>query len=367
LAIWREVTDRDEEASALANIGSAYDALGERREAQSYYDQALDLSRAAGDRRGEAETLYRMARLARDGGQFINARARIEAALDLTESLRADVADPQMRASYLASKQTYYQFYTDLLMQWHQRQPSERFNATALEASERARARSLLDLLTEAGADIRHGVEPDLLQRERSLRQRLNTQEQVRLRLLGEKPEPAQIKAVERELNDLLRQYQEVQGQIRVKSPRYAALMQPQPLGLQQIQQQVLDEDTILLEYALGQERSYLWAVTPTAISSFEMPRRAEIEAAARRFYELITARKPVRFEMQEKRQARVARADADYPAAAMALSRMLLGPVAGQLGKKRLLIVADGALHYVPFGALPAPDSRPKTQDPRP
>ena len=34
----------------------------------------------------------------------------------------------------------------------------------------------------------------------------------------------------------------------------------------------------------------------------------------------------------------------------------MLLGPVASQLGKKRLAIVADGALQYIPFAALPAP-----------
>ena len=34
----------------------------------------------------------------------------------------------------------------------------------------------------------------------------------------------------------------------------------------------------------------------------------------------------------------------------------MLLGPVAAELGKKRLLVVSDGALQYVPFAALPTP-----------
>src|SRR5205085_7516884 len=38
------------------------------------------------------------------------------------------------------------------------------------------------------------------------------------------------------------------------------------------------------------------------------------------------------------------------------ALGRILLGPVARRLGARRLVVVADGALHYVPFGALPAP-----------
>ncbi len=37
-------------------------------------------------------------------------------------------------------------------------------------------------------------------------------------------------------------------------------------------------------------------------------------------------------------------------------MSRMLLGPAAGQLGSKRLVIVASGTLQYLPFGALPVP-----------
>ncbi|MGH9364414.1 MAG: CHAT domain-containing protein, partial [Thermoanaerobaculia bacterium] len=45
-----------------------------------------------------------------------------------------------------------------------------------------------------------------------------------------------------------------------------------------------------------------------------------------------------------------------EYPKAAAALSQMLLGPVARKLGSKRLLIVVDGALQYVPFAALPSP-----------
>ncbi|MGH9837536.1 MAG: CHAT domain-containing protein, partial [Blastocatellia bacterium] len=42
--------------------------------------------------------------------------------------------------------------------------------------------------------------------------------------------------------------------------------------------------------------------------------------------------------------------------AAAADLGQMLLAPVVAQLGKKRLVIVADGALQYVPFAVLPKP-----------
>jgi CHAT domain-containing protein len=200
------------------------------------------------------------------------------------------------------------------------------------------------------------------------LQQQLNAKEQYRIKLLSGKHTEEQAAGAEKELRDLLTQYQEVQAQIRTTSPRYAELMQPQPLSLKEIQQQVLDEDTMLLEYALGEERSYLWAVTPTSIASFELPKRAEIEETAKHVYQLLTApNENVKGETDIQKMTRIARAEAEYPNAAAGLSQMLLGPVAAQLGNKRLLIVSDGALQYIPFAALPVPDSRPKTQDPRP
>jgi CHAT domain-containing protein len=111
------------------------------------------------------------------------------------------------------------------------------------------------------------------------------------------------------------------------------------------------------LEYALGGERSYLWAVTPSSFVSYELPKRDEIEAAARRVYDLITARNQRALnETVKQRQARLARANAEYSEAAATLSRMILGPVAGQLENKRLLVVNEGALQFIPFAALPKP-----------
>jgi CHAT domain-containing protein len=134
-------------------------------------------------------------------------------------------------------------------------------------------------------------------------------------------------------------------------------LTRPQPLSLAEIRRQVLDDDTLLLEYSLGDQHSFLWAVTPASLNTYELPKRTVITQAARRVYELLTARKlRPKFETPEERQSRISRADAEYQTAAAELSQMVLGPVAAQLGNKRLLIVADGWLQYVPFAALPEP-----------
>jgi len=128
---------------------------------------------------------------------------------------------------------------------------------------------------------------------------------------------------------------------------------------MREIQESVLDEKTLLLEYSLGDERSYLWAVTKTGMTSHELPPRDKIESLARRVRELLTARQQrLAAETASQFYRRSQVADGQYWKSAKELSRILLGPVAGQIEDRRLLVVADGILQYLPFGALPAPGS---------
>jgi CHAT domain-containing protein/Tfp pilus assembly protein PilF len=356
LALARAIDSREAEAKTLASLGRWYQLSGDNRKAIDYYQQALQLCRAIKVSPQEAQALLYLAQANRELGHLAEALAQSEEALRITESLRTRVVSPELRSSFFASVQDRYDFYVDALMQAHEQRPDEGRAALALQASERARARSLLELLAEARADIRQGVDPALLQKERALQQQLNSKAAAQTRLLSGKYTEAQAAAMAKVIADLTAQLEQVETQIRTASPGYAALTQPQPLTVAEIQKQVLDDDTLLLEYTLGEKRSYLWAVTPTSINSYQLPPRAEIETAARKVYNLLTARQPRPGETEAQLGTRAKAADAEYQTQASALSQTLLGPVATQLGNKRLLIVAPGALQYLPFGALPAP-----------
>jgi len=357
LRLRRDLNDRSGQASTLRNIGSVRLSLGEREAALEALDQSLRLSRTVGDRESEASTLKGMAQAERDRGDLTEALGKIEAALKIVESLRTKIDEGVLRTSYLGATQSYYKFCIDLLMRSHRLDPSKDYAVAAFQTSERSRARALIETLAEARADIRNGIDPALLANERALQKSLESKTDRLIRLLGGKHTKEQAATASNEIESLEIEYQRLESQIRAASPRYAALTQPQPLGLAEIQRQALDDDALLLEYALGEERSYLWAVTKTSITSHELPPRKEIEETANRVRGLLTARnRAVKFEAADEKRARIAQADVDYPKAAAALSRMLLGPIADQLEKKRLLIVADGALQYTPFAALPAP-----------
>jgi CHAT domain-containing protein len=357
LQIGRAISHRGVEAQTLSYLGKVYDSSGDRPKALDYYTQALGLLKAIGDRNGEAQARYDIARVNRGLGDDARARAEIEETLAIVDSLRTKVAGDEIRSHYFASAQQYYEFYIDLLMSLNKQHPSAGHAATALWASERARSRGLLGLLAESGADIRQGIDPALLERERALRRALNAKADRQMRLLSAKHTPQQAAEIGKEVEALTTEYRQVQADIKAASPRYASLTQPLPLSAQEIQKNLLDSETMLLEYALGDKRSYLWAVTAASISAFELPGRAEIEAAVRRVRELLLARQPVRGKNDP---ARVRRADSAYLKETARLSRMVLGPVAGLLGKKRLLIVSDGALQYIPFAALPTPGQTP-------
>ncbi|MEG4467650.1 CHAT domain-containing protein, partial [Microcoleus sp. AT9_B5] len=346
LPLRRATGDRGGEATTLGNIGIIYSALGEQQKALEYLGQSLSLSRAVGDRSGEAVTLFNIAYVKGYQNNLTQALNDLEASIKIIENLRTKIASPELRTSYFATVQDYYEFYIDLLMQLHKTNPKSGYDTKALEASERSRARSLLELLFESNANIREGISPNLLQQEKSLQQQLDAIEKQRIEAVSSpNPNQTKIDEIDKQRLALLEQYQELQSGIRTASPRYAALTQPQPLTLPEIQKQILDENTILLQYSLGKNRSHLWVVTSTGLTTYELPKQVDIETAAVAFRTAVTS--PIQRDIPQK----VARASAN-------LSQLILQPAAAQLANKRLLIVPDGVLHYTPFPALTLPQT---------
>ncbi|MBD2577292.1 tetratricopeptide repeat protein [Oscillatoria sp. FACHB-1406] len=340
----RLVGSKGGEAHALNSISRVYFDLGEHQKALGYLQQALPLFQTVGDKFGEAVALYNFASLYRDRGELTAALTRIQLAIDIIEDLRSNIASTELRTSYFATVQNRYRFYIDLLMQLHQQDPSKGYNAQALHISERAR--SLLEQLTEAGLDLNANLDPALKAEEQRLTQALNAADQKRINLLEQEGgyDNPELEAAKAEIEQTLNQLQNLEAQIRRDNPAYANLQYPDPLTLTGIQNQVLDDNTVLLQYALGKDRSYLFLVSKTDLKTYTLPPKAEIEAAVEEYRELLLSEDFKDLSQGEK------------------LSQMLLGQVAGELKGQRLVIVGDGKLQLLPFAALPIPVSSAST-----
>jgi tetratricopeptide (TPR) repeat protein len=352
----REGGEKPGEADALNSLGQLHFQSGKKQKALVFFEASLSINRAIGARFAEAQNLYNLARLAKSQNNFAAANDRILEAIKVIESLRSAIINQQLRTSYFAVVHQIFQLSIDIWMQQQTR--PDQFAKESFTISEQSRARSLFDLLNESRRSIKQGVSPQLLEKERALQQSLNLKADRKLKIAGQTNQEAELAALTKEIDDLTNQLNEVYSKIRETSPRYAALTQPQPLKAAQIQQ-LLDNDTMLLEYSLGDQRSYIWAVTRNSIEAYTLPNRATIESLVREVYQLMIASPQKEGETARQWHQRVMQADQQYWPRAATLSQMILGPVADKLANKQLVIVADGALQLLPFAALPVPEAR--------
>ena len=342
--LFRATGDKMGEASVLNSVGKVYWALGQRLKGMRSCQRALSIARAARDRRQEIAVLANIAKAERDTGDYVAARKSIEHSLKAIEELRSEAISATQRSSYFASVREHYELYIDVLMHLHKVDSKGGFAEQALAASEKARARSFLELLEESKASFREGVDQGLIQRQQALQRQLNTKAEQHRRLVASKQTAAALELI-KEIDRLSIECDQLEAQIRQANPRFAALTQPRVITIKEIQEQILDDNTLLLEIALGDESSYLWAVTRAEVSAYELPARHELEAAARSVYSALTAD-----------QRSVVGATDEITARATTLSKMVIDNVAPMLGNKRLLIVPDGALQYIPFQVLTKP-----------
>ena len=343
LKLSEQLAYKDRIAYVSLSIGDIDYVKGDYLQALKLAERAIAIARETSSRDALWKALTLAAKAHYGLGQNEKARQLLAEATNTVELLRSNVAGQELRSAYFATVRQPYEVYIDVLMQQHKQSPNEGHDVLALQVNERSLARSLLETLNEAHSDIRHGVDATLLERERALQRQLNMRAARQMRLSSADQDAAAIK---KEIDALTAGYQQVAAKIRQSSPRYAALTQPVPLTMGKIQKQLLDPDTALLEYSLGESRSYLWLVTTTSHKSFELPKRGELEASVRRVVQLLN---------DGKRWATDPQINSEYQDEATKLSRMLLpAGLMAQLKAKRLLIVGDGALQYLPFGALP-------------
>lgn len=326
------------------------------------FQRALSIARDIRDIEITLKGLNNLANVERKLGRLLDAKASIEEALSLYEQFRLRIDGPTLRQAYFATYHTLYQFYIDLLMDLHEKEPGKGYSVAALEATERARSRSLLDFLIDAKVTIDKEVPQELADRLREAQGRLDLAIQQRRRVSREHS-PSAADEVERHVREQLAERENVMKEIEAANPTLASLINPKPITLEQIRNNVLDDDTVLIEYAFGIDRAFVWAITRREfiVQPLPLPGRAAIEEGVYNVRKLLTARNCRKHnEDYDERNKRIREADSSYPAAAYKLSRQILGPIASILGNKRLVIVAEGPLQFLPFGALPDPTEPP-------
>jgi CHAT domain-containing protein/Tfp pilus assembly protein PilF len=339
-------------ASSLHHLGLARFGEGDIPGSVILLNQAMNLRLSMGLRDDAAETLFALARVSRAAGDLAGARTYSARALRIIESVRSGIPGEHFRIGYFAGKQSFFEFYVDLLMDLHKARPRAGYDREAFDVAEHARGRAMLELLRETKENITKGVDPELLLRERIARQTLGYLSGEMARLQERSHASEREADLRKRIEETVQDYRNIEAEIRARSPGYADLVWPQPQSISTIQREALDDDTALLEYTLSKEHGHLWLVTRHSVQSFEIPGEEFLRPLCNKMRNLAD-----NYRMRLRNPS----LEGIYSEAAQLLSDLLIGPIVTRIGGKRLVIIAPGVLQEVPFAALSISKSRGK------
>ncbi len=262
-------------------------------------------------------------------GQREKARAAFLESIEAIEAVRLGGGEDE-RESFFHTKVLPYQGMVQVLME-----DGKQFEA--LQYAERAKARLLLDVLRGGRTEITNAMTSEEKQRERQLTSavaKLDTRLAKGTSVANMTPMFERNKAAN-ELDTFRQGLYERHPGLRTQRAEF------RPIQLDQLAELAPDRETALLEYAVTEDKAYLFVVTTDAkgearLNSYVLADPKGLAAQIEKFRNQLSGR------------------DLQYRAPAAALYKRLLGPAAVPLrGRKRLVIVPDGALWSLPFQAL--------------
>ncbi|HEY0462439.1 MAG TPA: CHAT domain-containing protein [Pyrinomonadaceae bacterium] len=339
-------------------LGNVYVKKKDPKTARSYYNSALQTTEQTRDFFQLSENLFDLSKLEAQESNLEPAINQIKQSLDLTETVYSDIFNSKLKSAFFSSVFDRYEHYINLLMKMHARMPDKDYSIQALQAAEKSRARAMLEKISLSEANVIKDADVEIVKREKEIRVVLNRKADELTDLLSQNAEKSETEKLIVEIRELENELETIKARLKEQSPIYSAIKNPAPFDVADFQQNILDDNSLLLEFSFGKEESYLWLVSKTEVSAYRLPPREEIESSIETLRALLQERELKPGESIEDYQRRIGEAEIKYLQKSKELSSLLFGQIAEKMIKKRLIIVPDGELYFFPVAALPLPDS---------
>ena len=350
----RSSHDYSTEIDADISLGDYYFGRDDWAKAADWYGQSRDLARLSHARPPLTVAWASLARVHEASDDLPAAQSNAEEALAIIEEQGTLVNEPDLQSSFFESTRSYYDLYIQILMGRAAASSDEAYTRAALQAAENSRARALTNLLSERAITVQRPVSEDLL-RQRSQAKDALQAAAYHIDRLPSSASRQEREAAQASIEGARHKLNQAEGAIRAANRRYSDLTRPAPLSVDEVQQKLLDSNTVLLEYWLSEKESYLWEVTADEIHSYRLPAGKRLDRLASRLRLLLASwpELPAGVSLQQKADYDAKRS-AEINGLSSSLGRILLQPVSSHLGHRNVVIVADGSLRGIPFGILP-------------
>jgi Uncharacterized protein conserved in bacteria len=341
LQISREIKDKEREANCLLNLGNAYTLLEMKDDAMLNYKAGLDIARLLDSPDLLWKLIAGMAENYERGKEYDKAIALNDSALEILEEMRGTLQSEEQKTSFMARERFAFEYVINMLGNFYEKDKTKGYDILAFQYAERSKSRAFLDLLAESLANVKEGVNSDLLKKQdevlvsltqakQSLEQELKTEQADQQKISKLK---GKVKVSEEDLS-------KINQEIRKTNPRYADLHYPEPVKLVEAQALCPDKNTVLLEYSVGDSSSCLWVITRSAHQLFKLPGRKALQEQIESF----------RFALLNPDQTN----NDFFTKGGYSLYKTLLQPAEPYFTKKsKLVMIPDGILNYLPFEVL--------------
>ncbi len=265
LAIWESIGDLRAQGFAHRFMAEVlYEPAGRYREALAAHDKAIRAFQPVQSLEQIADVHLKKGLLYERIGELQNAKDAYLASIQTLEAIRDRLATEEHKVVFFERRQNPYEALISLLIRLYRRDSQTKDAVLALEVSERARGRTILDMIKGARTKILAGVDQGMLSREQEIHSLVY---RIRSELIGQR-DPASALALKERLNQLDFEYAQLLRELDKRYPNYARLKSPRPLSLKEIQQRVLRPGEVLLEYFVALEETYLFVVSRTKLEA---------------------------------------------------------------------------------------------------
>jgi CHAT domain-containing protein/Tfp pilus assembly protein PilF len=326
-----------EACNIYANMGFALFKSKKFRESKESFDKSIKLAKDIDRNEVLWEAYLGLGQCLEQKGQYELALGCYRKALSTVDFMRSRLALDDFKTGFIQEKVKVYEALLSLLSNEREKLPTTGLDEQIFEVMEKAKARAFLEELERTDLRTSKSNDNPLRNVGEDLSKKISlTVSELVSPSLGEGPRQKLLDRLEIEEDE----YTNLLNRIKTEEADSIGIASPWVISATEMKEKYLDEKTALLEFFLGENRSFGVLISRHSFIQKNLPSRAVIEDSLRAYLKLLSTPPKEGFQ--------------GIPAARR-IYRDLLFPFESAItdGIDHLILVPDGILHYLPFETL--------------
>ncbi len=322
----------------LTNSGEIQLQLQDYKEAEKQYLQALRIGEKLESPPILQKANFGFAKIYEQQKKYNLAIFHYQEAIKEIEKVRKNLGLDVNQSGYVYSKLDVYEHLLNLYFTLYSQDPDKEYGVEMFLAAEKGKARSFLDKLEESQIDISKNLSDEYEKRELEITDRISAS--IKKISKGNNSSSSDMTLIKKELFQAEDDYTILLNQMLMEKVNISKVISPKPFNLNYLQDRYLDPETVLIEYSLGEDKSFVFFVSKNIFKIFELPPHAEIKDSIKIYLRVLRDPSQENYIVQKSSQRL-------YLELFASLDEIMPKDVTN------LIIIPDGILYYLPFETL--------------